>query len=131
MIVSDQEEGIPYVVKTARTLKLFAEYYRLNLDDLITLNHFSDESEMLYPGQEIFINVTEQRAYDIGLLEKPQPILPKDEVIQPKKKKVVTSTQSVKVSGGQQKDPVVVVPTNSKTKSQWVFNKKISNGFAA
>ena len=94
MIVSDQEEGIPYVVKTARTLKLFAEYYRLNLDDLITLNHFSDESEMLYPGQEIFINVTEQRAYDIGLLEKPQPILPKDEVIQPKKKKVVTSTQS-------------------------------------
>ena len=47
--MSDQEEGIPYVVKTARTLKLFAEYYRLNLDDLITLNHFSDESEMLYP----------------------------------------------------------------------------------
>lgn len=131
LIVSDQEEGIPYVVKTARTLKLFAEYYRLNLDDLITLNHFSDESEMLYPGQEIFINVTEQRAYDIGLLEKPQPILPKDEVIQPKKKKVVTPTQSVKVSGGQQKDPVVVVPTNSKTKSQWVFNKKVSNGFAA
>ena len=123
LIVSDQEEGIPYVVKTARTLKLFAEYYRLNLDDLITLNHFSDESEMLYPGQEIFINVTEQRAYDIGLLEKPQPILPKDEVIQPKKKKVVTPTQSVKVSGGQQKDPVVVVPTNSKTKSQWVFNE--------
>ena len=86
---------------------------------------------MLYPGQEIFINVTEQRAYDIGLLEKPQPILPKDEVIQPKKKKVATPTQSVKVGGSQQKDPVVVVPTSGKTKSQWVFNKKVSNGFAA
>jgi hypothetical protein len=78
--VSDNEDGILYVVQEAKTLKLFAEYYRLNLQDLITLNYFSDESEVLYPGQEIFINVSEQRAYEIGLLQREQPQLPKDEL---------------------------------------------------
>ncbi|MBB1543480.1 MAG: LysM peptidoglycan-binding domain-containing protein [candidate division SR1 bacterium] len=73
LIVSDNEDGILYVVQEAKTLKLFAEYYRLNLQDLITLNYFSDESEVLYPGQEIFINVSEQRAYEIGLLQREQP----------------------------------------------------------
>ena len=80
LIVSDNEDGILYVVQEAKTLKLFAEYYRLNLQDLITLNYFSDESEVLYPGQEIFINVSEQRAYEIGLLQREQPQLPKDEL---------------------------------------------------
>ncbi len=72
-------------MKKERSLKLFAEFYRLNIEDLMTLNYISDDSEMLYPGQELFINVTEQRAYDIGLLEKAQPILPKDELPKPKK----------------------------------------------
>ena len=89
--MSDNEDGILYVVQEAKTLKLFAEYYRLNLQDLITLNYFSDASEVLYPGQEIFVNVSEQRAYEIGLLQREQPELPKDEVPVTKKK------QSVKV----------------------------------
>ena len=83
LVVSDNEEGILYVVQKEWSLRLFAEFYRLNLEDLMTLNYISDDSEILYPGQELFINVSEQRAYDIGLLEKAQPVLPKDEL--PKK----------------------------------------------
>ncbi|MDO4713202.1 MAG: CHAP domain-containing protein [bacterium] len=126
------------MVQTPRTLKLFAEYYRLNIDDLITLNHFSDESEMLYAGQEIFINVTEQRAYDIGLLEKAQPILPKDEVPIKKtstKKTTKTSsptsnTSTVSSTGGGNITPNSTASSN-KDRKQRYFNKKISNGFAA
>ena len=70
LVVSDNEEGILYVVQKEWSLRLFAEFYRLNLEDLMTLNYISDDSEILYPGQELFINVSEQRAYDIGLLEK-------------------------------------------------------------
>jgi hypothetical protein len=60
----------------------------------MTLNYISDDSEMLYPGQELFINVTEARAYDIGLLEKAQPVLPKDEVIKPKTTKKTTTKKT-------------------------------------
>lgn len=135
IIVSDNEEGILYVVGKERSLKLFAEFYRLNLEDLITLNHFSDDSEMLYPGQELFINVTEQRAYDIGLLEKKQPVLPKDEVPKPKVtvKKTATSSQSKGNWTSTTTTPNVKTSTSSKKSriiKQRYYNPKISNGFA-
>ena len=119
LVVSDNEEGILYVVEKERSLKLFAEFYRLNIDDL-------------YPGQELFINVTEQRAYDIGLLEKAQPILPKDEVAKPKTaKKTATYTKGAVVytNGG---SASAVNPGNAKSAiiRQWYYNPKISNGFA-
>jgi hypothetical protein len=60
----------------------------------MTLNYISDDSEMLYPGQELFINVTEQRAYDIWLLEKAQPVLPKDEVVKPIVKKKTNNNKN-------------------------------------
>lgn len=131
LIVSDDEEGILYVVKKERSLKLFSEFYRLNIEDLMTLNYISDDSEMLYPGQELFINVTEQRAYDIGLLEKAQPILPKDELPKPKKKNKSFSS-SVQTNRGQQTTPssVSVGKKGSKTIKQRYHNPKISNGFA-
>lgn len=137
LIVSDNEDGILYVVQTPRTLKLFAEYYRLSIEDLITLNHFSDESEMLYAGQEIFINVTEQRAYDTGLLEKPQPILPKDEVPSKKNTKKTWKTNTVKssnsgtTSSGGGNVTSTSTASHNKERKQRYFNKKISNGFAA
>ena len=140
LIVSDNEEWILYVVKKERSLKLFSEFYRLNIDDLMTLNYISDDSEMLYPWQELFINVTEQRAYDIWLLEKAQPVLPKDEVIKPKvTKKATTNTN---------KNTTTVTTNNnwwtawnagsttirntwkSRILKQWYYNPKISNWFA-
>ena len=132
LVVSDNEEGILYVVEKERSLKLFAEFYRLNIDDLMTFNYFSDDSEILYPGQELFINVTEQRAYDIGLLEKAQPVLPKDEVAKPKTaKKTATYTKGAVVytNGG---SASAVNPGSAKSAiiRQWYYNPKISNGFA-
>ena len=132
LIVSDNEDGILYVVQEAKTLKLFAEYYRLNLQDLITLNYFSDESEVLYPGQEIFVNVSEQRAYEIGLLQREQPELPKDEVPVTKKKQSVKVWNKTRVSAGVSYVWVSQTATTSSNKwqKQWYFNKRLSNGFA-
>jgi hypothetical protein len=31
----------------------------------MTFNYISDDSEMLYPGQELFVNVSEKKAYEI------------------------------------------------------------------
>jgi len=141
LIVSDNEEWILYVVKKERSLKLFAEFYRLNIDDLMTLNYISDDSEMLYPGQELFINVTEQRAYDIGLLEKAQPVLPKDEVIKPKvtPKKATTQTKNTTTvknnwwnSNADNNVTTTVTTSTGKSKilKQWYYNPKITNWFA-
>ena len=132
LIVSDQEEGILYVVQKERSLKLFSEFYRLNIEDLMTFNYISDDSEMLYPGQELFINVTEQRAMDLGLVEKPQPKLPKDEVLKPKyvaPKK--TSNGGVKpLISASFEVPNVAVVKKSRIIKQWYHNPKVSNGFA-
>lgn len=132
LIVSDNEDGILYVVQEAKTLKLFAEYYRLNLQDLITLNYFSDESEVLYPGQEIFINVTEQKAYQLGLLQKEQPVLPKDEIPVKKKPKIKKST-TIRSSGAainRTANQTTVTTSTNKWQKQWYYNKRVSNGFA-
>ena len=136
LIVSDNEEWILYVVKKERSLKLFSEFYRLNINDLMTLNYISDDSEMLYPGQELFINVTEQRAYDIWLLEKAQPVLPKDEVVKPivKKKQTTTKTTATKTNNNWWTTTTttqVTTPSwNSRILKQWYYNPKISNWFA-
>lgn len=142
LIVSDDEEGILYVVKKERSIKLFAEFYRLDLQDLMTLNYISDDSEILYPGQEIFINVTEKRAYDIGLLEKEQPVLPKDEIpVTKKPTKPKTTSQNKKSNGATVNRTPVSMPQENETlpdisnkKSKIIkkryYNPKISNGFA-
>jgi surface antigen len=103
------------------------------MDDLMTLNYISDDSEMLYPWQELFINITEQRAYDIGLLEKAQPILPKDEVIKPKiptKKNTWTKNTTIKQNTNNSIGTNITTPKSSKIIKQWYYNPKISNGFA-
>ena len=133
LIVSDNEEGILYVVKKEWSLKLFAEFYRLNIEDLMTLNYISDDSEMLYPGQEIFINVTEARAYDIGLLEKAQPVLPKDEVVKPKTtttKKTTTTTTKTTTNNWWNTTTTTTSNTKARILKQWYYNPKITNGFA-
>lgn len=139
LIVSDKEDGILYEVKKERSLKLFAEFYRLNIEDLMTFNYISDDSEMLYPGQELFINITEQRAMDIGLIEKPQPKLPKDELPKPKyvapKKTSNTSNggKNVSSSNASSASSTTSAATSGKKSriiKQWYYNPKISNGFA-
>ncbi len=134
MIVSDTEEGILYVVQKERSLKLFSEFYRLDIQDLMTFNYISDDSEMLYPGQELFINVTEQRAMDLGLIEKPQPKLPKDEVPKPKyvaPKQTSNASNGVKnTSSSSSATSAATSGKKSRIIKQWYHNPKVSNGFA-
>lgn len=130
--MSNDEDGILYVVEKSRSLKLFAEFYGLNIEDLMTLNYISDKSEMLFPGQEIFINITEQRAFDVGLFEKAQPVLPKDVV--PVKKatpvKKTTSTSTTKTTSTATAQPVVTTSSKANIEKQRYFNPKVSNTFA-
>jgi hypothetical protein len=62
-----------YTVPEKTNIVVFANKYNLNVQDLMTLNYISDQTELLTPGQEITINISKERAYDLALLERPKP----------------------------------------------------------
>jgi hypothetical protein len=71
---------------------VFANKYGLDLKDLMTLNYITDDSEILYEGQEIFINLSEEKANNIpGFIDKAQPDL-SIPVVKPKPKQTTTKT---------------------------------------
>jgi hypothetical protein len=39
----------------------------------MTHNYLADQSELLSPGQELFLNISKEKSYELGLLEKPKP----------------------------------------------------------
>jgi LysM repeat protein len=63
--VTGEEDGIIYTVRETQNIKIFANKYGLNLNDLMTLNYITDDTEMLQKGQEVFINLTEEKANTI------------------------------------------------------------------
>jgi LysM repeat protein len=63
--ILNNDDGIVYTVKEKSNIVVFANKYSLNLQDLMTLNYIQDESELLNPGQEIFINISQEKAYDL------------------------------------------------------------------
>ncbi|HBB03575.1 TPA: hypothetical protein DCZ39_01545 [Patescibacteria group bacterium] len=73
--ISNQVDGIVYTIEDKINVVVFANKYTLNLQDLMTLNYVQDETEIFSPGQEVFINITKEKAYEVGLLEKPKPIV--------------------------------------------------------
>ena len=84
IIVTDVEDGIIYTVRENQNIKVFANKYGLKLNDLMTLNYITDDSEMLRKGQEIFINLTEEKANAIpGFIDKGQPNL-SPQIVKPK-----------------------------------------------
>ena len=58
IVVTNEEDGILYKVRENQNIKVFANKYGLDLKDLMTLNYITDDSEILYKGQEIFINLS-------------------------------------------------------------------------
>ncbi|MDR2189916.1 MAG: LysM peptidoglycan-binding domain-containing protein [Candidatus Peribacteria bacterium] len=62
IVVTDEEDGLIYTVRETQNVKVFANKYGLNLSELMTLNYITDDTEMLQKGQEIFINLTEEKA---------------------------------------------------------------------
>ncbi len=134
--VSNQVDGIIYTMKEKSNVVVFANKYNLNLQDLMTLNYVQDETEIFSPDQEVFINITKEKAYELWLLEKPKAeIIPKSTIAyRPtinKSGKVVSKTvkkwSTVLVSENDESDPVDVKGTII---SKRTYTKKIKNGFA-
>lgn len=133
IVVTNEEDGILYKVRENQNVKVFANKYWLDLKDLMTLNYITDESEILYEGQEIFINLSEDKANNIpGFIDKAQPDL-SIPVVKPKPKNTTiakTSSTSKKTSSSSS-SPSSSVTTSSwwKTVKKWTYNANITNWF--
>lgn len=132
--ILNQVNGIVYTVEDKTNVVVFANKYNLNLQDLMTLNYIQDETEMLTPDQELFVNITKEKAYDLWLLERPKvEIIPKSTVAyRPtinKSWKVTTKPKRTTtiVAGTEEDDGV---STKGTIISKRTYTKKIKNGFA-
>ncbi len=128
LVVTDDEEWIIYELPEKSNVLVFANKYNLNTEDFMTMNNIQDETEILQQGQELFLPISQERAYDIGLLTRPEP------TPQPIKKYIpIIHKPSVKWNRVIANNPVNNNPsasTKAKVSSKRVFNKKVSNGFA-
>ena len=127
LVITNDDVWFLYSIKENINVKIFVNTYNLNLEEFMSLNYIQDDSEMLYAGQDVFINITNEQAYNNWLLERPKPVV----VIKPKVaykpviKKAGTSTTNTSRTS-------VSLPTKKSTViSQWVYKKNISNNFYA
>ena len=135
IVVTNEEDGILYKVRENQNIKVFANKYGLDLKDLMTLNYITDDSEILYQGQEIFINLSEEKANNIpGFIDKAQPDL-SIPVVKPKPtttKTTTTKTTTKTTSSAGASATISNVTTNtnsSKILKKWTYNANINNGF--
>jgi surface antigen len=77
-------EGMIYVIDQNLTVAQFAHQYSLDLEELVSMNYYPDENQVLWTGDEIFIAISEQEAMENWLIEKPQPVLPNTSKSTPK-----------------------------------------------
>jgi hypothetical protein len=63
--VSNQVDGIVYKIPEKTNVVVFANKYNLNVQDLMTLNYVQDETELFSPEQEVFVNVSKDKAYEL------------------------------------------------------------------
>jgi membrane-bound lytic murein transglycosylase D len=64
LVISDDNDGFLYTIPDNINVVVFANKYNLNVADFMSLNYIQDESEMLYQGQDVFVNLTQEQAYD-------------------------------------------------------------------
>lgn len=137
--ISNQVDGILYTIKDKTNVVVFANKYNLNLQDIMTLNYVQDETEIFSPGQEIFINITKEKAYDLWLLQRPKPeIIPKSTITyRPtinKSGKPIASTiktiTSISSSDDEEEDDTMDTKKGTII-SKWTYTKSIKNGFYA
>jgi hypothetical protein len=63
--ISSDVDGIVYTIQDKANVLVFANKYNLNIQDLMTLNYIQDETEIFSPDQDIFINITKEKAYEL------------------------------------------------------------------
>ncbi|MDR0282267.1 MAG: LysM peptidoglycan-binding domain-containing protein [Candidatus Peribacteria bacterium] len=135
LVVTNEEDGILYKVRETQNIKVFASKYGLNLEDLMTMNYIQDDTEILYKGQEVFINLSEEKANLIpGFIDKGQPDL-SVQVVKPKTSVNNKTTTTSKPSTSTTTNSTTTSSTpsggakTSKVISRWTYNKNINNGF--
>ena len=72
-----QLQGMIYVMDEESTVAQFAHKYSLNLDELVSMNYYTDETQSLGTWEEVFVAISEEEAMENGLIDKPEPITPK------------------------------------------------------
>ncbi|AHB40929.1 hypothetical protein P148_SR1C00001G0114 [candidate division SR1 bacterium RAAC1_SR1_1] len=127
LIIANEDVGFLYTMPETINIKIFTNKYNLNTEEFMSLNYIQDESEMLYEEQDVFVNMTNEQAYDNGLLERPKPVV----IIKPKVsyKPVINKPQ-----GNNSRTTSSSSTSTSKKSSiisQWVYKKDIKNGFYA
>ena len=137
IVVTNEEDWILYKVRENQNIKVFANKYGLDLKDLMTLNYITDDSEILYEGQEIFINLSEEKANNIpGFIDKAQPDL-SIPVVKPKPTTTKTTTTTTTKNSGWSNTsngwwtatPTTTSSSSSKIVKKWTYNANITNGF--
>lgn len=138
LVISDDNDGFLYTIPEDVNVVVFANKYNLNLEDFMSLNYIQDQSEMLYKEQDVFINLTQEQAYDNWLLQRPV-IIPQEQYkpvivkASPKAPGTKTAASTIKKWA----NGVVSAITNNtpnpvKTSgiiAQWVYKKDIKNSF--
>ena len=135
IVVTNEEDGILYKVRENQNIKVFANKYWLDLKDLMTLNYITDDSEILYEGQEIFINLSEEKANNIPwFIDKAQPDLTIP-VVKPKPTSATTTKTTTRTSATKTSNTVSTSSstTSSSSSSKIIkkrtYNANINNGF--
>ncbi|PID34792.1 MAG: hypothetical protein CR971_01395 [candidate division SR1 bacterium] len=134
VLTISEDDGLLYTMKSTMNVKLFAEKYDLNLQDLMTLNGIADESELMYRDTELFLNITKEKSYDVGLFPRPKPvIIPPKRYKKPVITRVAPKPRYVPSSNTNSRTPRVTSGTRGKRGilAKRTYNKKKTNGFYA
>ena len=131
LIITTEENWLLYTIPEKINVLVFANKYSLDIEDLMSLNYIQDETEMLQEWQEVFLPITIEQSYEVGLMERPK------EVYKPKKTVAYTptitktSSSAGVVSSSSNKSNTTSAGWSSSVLSSWVFNKNINNKFYA
>jgi len=123
--------GIIHVVKDDSNFLVFANKHNLNLEDIMTLNYVTNEETIIREGTEVFLPITIEKAYELGIEEKPKPI-PQPQII-PNRQVVTTKTKPSTHSSTSSKQQTAVVKQQvdtSKLTTQQVDNAQQSWPYA-
>lgn len=123
-----------FVIELDRTTNplVFANQYNLLLDDVLSVNGFTDKVQRIDKGEEIFVPLSREKGIEVGLLPPPEPIF-----IPTQNNKEQRTVVTRKPTNGTIKKPNIVNgPTPLRVRylkqnvvEQRVYTKNINNRF--
>ena len=138
LMITEDDQWFLYTIPENINVMIFTNKYKLNAEEFMTLNYVQDKSEILYKGQDVFLNISNNQAYDVWLIAKPTPSI----VIKPTnpykpvinkpvaRNKPIANQQFITEESDTTNDTTDTTPVQkSKVISQWVFKKDVKNSF--